>query len=190
MNELKLDFSVFVSSMKHMPPWNEAQNNEHLKNNIRSLLEKCSGGRTVEMLKDVLSTEALLITYDQFSNQDENENTNQYNVLQDSKSESSQDKNTQNSVPTENDKEIFSAVVTVTAAMISAISENVINKNYISHSDLTPSKVPQRKVPQGPVSHGPVPQGPFHQGPIPQGPIPKGTVAQEPLNQRPMQQIQ
>ena len=80
MDELKLDFSVFVSSMKHMPPWNEDQNNEHLKNTIRSLLETFSGGRTVEMLKDVLSTEerrALLITNDQFSNQNENETTNE-----------------------------------------------------------------------------------------------------------------
>ena len=42
MDELKLDFSVFVSSMKHMPPWNEDQNNEHLKNTIRSLLETFS----------------------------------------------------------------------------------------------------------------------------------------------------
>ena len=143
MDELKLDFSVFVSSMKHMPPWNEDQNNEHLNNTIRILLEKCSGGRTMEMLKDVLSTEerrALLITNDQFSNQNENETTNRIKVRQDLKSESSHDKNSQNSVPTENDKERISAVVAVTAAMVSAISENVINENYTSTSDLTSSK--------------------------------------------------
>ena len=151
MNELKLEFSVLVSSMKHMPPWNMDQNNEHLKNTIRSLLEKCSGGRSVEMLKDVLSTQerrALLITNDQFSNQNENETNNLNNVLQDLISESSQDKNSQNSVPTENDKEIFSAVVTVTASMISAVSENVSNKNHISPSDLTSfqDKVPLNNV--------------------------------------------
>ena len=151
MAEVKIDFSVFVSSMKHMPPWTEDQNNEHFKNTIRSLLEKCSGGRTMEMLKDVLSTDervVLLIIDDQFSNQNENDNINQNNVLTDSKSESSHDENTQNSVPTENDKEIFSAVVTVTAAMISAISENVINKNHISPSDLTSfqDKVPLNNV--------------------------------------------
>ena len=104
MAEVKIDFSVFVSSMKHMPPWNEDQNNEHLNNTIRILLEKCSGGRTMEMLKDVLSTDervVLLIIDDQFSNQNENDNINQNNVLTDSKSESSHDENTQNSVPTE-----------------------------------------------------------------------------------------
>ena len=151
MAEVKIDFSVFVSSMKHMPPWNEDQNNEHLNNTIRILLEKCSGGRTMEMLKDVLSTDervVLLIIDDQFSNQNENDNINQNNVLTDSKSESSHDENTQNSVPTENDKEIFTAVVTVTAAMISAVSENVSNKNHISPSDLTSfqDKVPLNNV--------------------------------------------
>ena len=151
MAEVKIDFSVFVSSMKHMPPWNEDQNNEHLNNTIRILLEKCSGGRTMEMLKDVLSTDervVLLIIDDQFSNQNENDNINQNNVLTDSKSESSHDENTQNSVPTENDKEIFTAVVTVTAAMISAVSENLSNKNHISPSDLTSfqDKVPLNNV--------------------------------------------
>ena len=123
------------------------QNNEHLKNTIRSLLEKSSGGRTVEMLKDVLSTEerrALLITDDKLSNQNENDNINQNNVLQDSKSESYHDKNSQYSFPTENDKERISAVVTVTAAMISAISENMTNENHTRTSDFTYS---QDKVP-------------------------------------------
>jgi len=76
MDELKIDFSVIVSSMKHMPPWNEDQNNDQLKNTIQSLLEKCSGGRTVEMLKSVLSIEerrALIITDDQFASQEEKE---------------------------------------------------------------------------------------------------------------------
>ena len=152
MDELKLDFSVFVSSMKHMPPWTEDQNNDHLKNTIRSFLEKISGGRTVEMLKDVISTEerrALLITDDQFSNQNENETSNQNIVRQDLKSKIlSRYKNSQNSVTTENDKEIFSAVVTVTASMISAVSENVSSKNHISPSELTSSqdKVPLKNV--------------------------------------------
>jgi len=138
MDELKIDFSVIVSSMKHMLPWNEDQMNDHLKNTLRSLLEKCSGGRTVEMLKSVLSIEerrALFITDDQFASQEEKDNTSknldkEKNVPKVLIPESSQDESNQNSVPTKNDEE-----------MNSAISENVINENYISPTtDLTYSQ--------------------------------------------------
>ena len=90
------------------------------------------------MLKSVLSIEerrALIITDDQFASQEENVNAsinldkekNVPQVLIPESTESSQDENNQNSVPTKNDKEINSE-----------ISENVINENNISPTiDLT-----------------------------------------------------
>ena len=50
------DLSLAISFIKS-PPWIEGEENFHIKCLLRELLHKCSGGKIIEMLKNILSSE-------------------------------------------------------------------------------------------------------------------------------------
>ena len=50
------DLASLISCIKS-PIWIEGQEDCDIKSHIRELLQKCSGGKIVKMLKSVLSTE-------------------------------------------------------------------------------------------------------------------------------------
>ena len=50
------DLAMMISYIKE-PIWNEEQNDFYVKCYLRELLQKCSGGKIVEMLKNILSPE-------------------------------------------------------------------------------------------------------------------------------------
>ena len=50
------DLAMMISYIKE-PIWNEGKDDFHVKCNLRELLQKCSGGKIVKMLKNILSPE-------------------------------------------------------------------------------------------------------------------------------------
>ena len=50
------DLAMMISYIKE-PIWNEGQDDFYVKCHLRELLQKCSGGKMVEMMKNILSPE-------------------------------------------------------------------------------------------------------------------------------------